>query len=200
MPVGNFLEDKKCSPFVIEHCRSDESHHDCRKCNGQILPNICFCDIGQQCNNDAPRKEKCSWCKQHCPCLHNGKCTCDKTAADLRCKCPEGYDGLYCENIPYRTCKLDIVTTESEHCEISRNETCFIYSQDGSKLKCTISKKEDKSIPNCSSNVTTIPISTMDHRESPNTSGGSCFLVCYELTILVLVIGFSKLYSNECII
>ncbi|CAG2208317.1 CD339 [Mytilus edulis] len=128
------------SPFVIEHCRSDESHHDCRKCNGQILPNICFCDIGQQCNNDAPRKEKCSWCKQHCPCLHNGKCTCDKTAADLRCKCPEGYDGLYCENIPYRTCKLDIVTTESEHCEISRNETCFIYSQDGSKLKCTISK------------------------------------------------------------
>lgn len=35
------------------------AHHDCRKCNGQILPNICFCDIGQQCNNDAPRKEKC---------------------------------------------------------------------------------------------------------------------------------------------
>ncbi|XP_063421142.1 uncharacterized protein LOC134706288 isoform X1 [Mytilus trossulus] len=184
---------EKCeldSSFVIEYCKADESHHDCSNCNGQILPNICFCDIGQQCNNDAPRKKSCTWCKEHCPCLHNGKCICDwtaATAADLRCKCPEGYDGLYCENIPYRTCKKDYVTTELENCTISRNETCFI-DDDGSKLKCTILKKEDKSIPNCSSDVTIITKSPMDHMGLPNTSGGSCFLICYELIILVLVI------------
>ncbi|XP_063421146.1 uncharacterized protein LOC134706288 isoform X2 [Mytilus trossulus] len=152
--------------------------------------------LGEKCELDSSfvieycKADECTWCKEHCPCLHNGKCICDwtaATAADLRCKCPEGYDGLYCENIPYRTCKKDYVTTELENCTISRNETCFI-DDDGSKLKCTILKKEDKSIPNCSSDVTIITKSPMDHMGLPNTSGGSCFLICYELIILVLVI------------
>ncbi|XP_063421148.1 uncharacterized protein LOC134706289 isoform X2 [Mytilus trossulus] len=131
------------SPFVSKLCPSDASHHGCSDCNGKLLPNFCFCDIGQQCNSqDAPRKQKCSWCKDNCPCLNNGTCICDdKTGEGLYCKCPEGYDGTYCENIPYRRCKIDHEASELEHCKKSRNETCFINIKD-IKLKCTISKSK----------------------------------------------------------
>ncbi|XP_052094991.1 uncharacterized protein LOC127730577 isoform X2 [Mytilus californianus] len=152
---------KEGSQYVRNRCPANASHHFCRDCNGQLLPNSCFCDIGQQCNNgDAPRKQTCSWCKDNCPCLHNGTCICDKTGDGLYCKCPAGYNGTYCENIPVRICKKDQVTTELEHCKKSRNETCFIDFQDMSKLKCTLLKEVDKSIANCSSNNMEITTST----------------------------------------
>ncbi|CAC5370342.1 unnamed protein product [Mytilus coruscus] len=162
------------SPFVSKLCQADASHPDCRDCNGKLLPNFCFCDIGQQCNNDdAPRKQKCSWCKDNCPCLHNGTCICDKTGDGLYCKCPEGYDGIYCENIPVRRCEKDLVTTELQHCKKSRNETCFVDFQDMSKLKCTLLKEVDKLIPNCSSNSTEITILPKEQIVSPNKNDGN---------------------------
>lgn len=192
---------EKCepgSPFVSKLCPSDASHHECSDCNGKLLPNFCFCDIGQQCNNqDAPRKQRCSWCKDNCPCMQNGTCICDRTGEGLYCKCPEGYDGTYCENIPYRICKIDHETTELEHCKKSRNETCFINIQD-IKLKCTISKKVDESIENCSSNNTEIMkyvfLSTKEQIVLPNKNGGKSFLLCFELIILSVFIEFCNSY------
>ncbi|CAG2208311.1 unnamed protein product [Mytilus edulis] len=186
------------SPFVSKLCPSDASHHECSDCNGKLLPNFCFCDIGQQCNNqDAPRKQRCSWCKDNCPCMQNGTCICDRTGEGLYCKCPEGYDGTYCENIPYRICKIDHETTELEHCKKSRNETCFINIQD-IKLKCTISKKVDESIENCSSNNTEIMkyvfLSTKEQIVLPNKNGGKSFLLCFELIILSVFIEFCNSY------
>ncbi|XP_071157766.1 uncharacterized protein [Mytilus edulis] len=189
---------KPGSPFVSKLCPSDASHHECSDCNGKLLPNFCFCDIGQQCNNqDAPRKQRCSWCKDNCPCMQNGTCICDRTGEGLYCKCPEGYDGTYCENIPYRICKIDHETTELEHCKKSRNETCFINIQD-IKLKCTISKKVDESIENCSSNNTEIMkyvfLSTKEQIVLPNKNGGKSFLLCFELIILSVFIEFCNSY------
>lgn len=189
---------ERCEPgsqYVRNRCPTNASHHFCRDCNGQLLPNSCFCDIGQQCkNHDAPRKQTCSWCKDNCPCLHNGTCICDKTGDGLYCKCPEGYNGTYCENIPVRICKKDQGTTELEHCKKSKNETCFIDYQDKSKLKCTILKEVDKSIANCSSNNMEITISTKEQIVSANKNGGNCFLVCFELIVIFLWIEFCKSY------
>ncbi|CAG2208307.1 unnamed protein product [Mytilus edulis] len=100
------------------------AHHDCRKCNGQILPNICFVTLANNATT-----------------MHQGK-----------------------RNVHGANSIVHVCIMESVHVTKQLQTFDANVQKDGSKLKCTISKKEDKSIPNCSSNVTTIPISTMDHR------------------------------------
>lgn len=160
--TSNPLGDKcrNGSKYVQQICQKDASHHNCNECpDGELLPTVCFCDVGHQCPNaaDAPRKHTCDYCQKHCPCLNNGTCSCtgqQSTGENLVCSCPPGYGGWYCEIVPVRICKKESrKTIQMEQCEISMKDDCYIYSQvTKSNLTCTIVKDVTgwKDFSNCS--------------------------------------------------
>lgn len=148
------------SKFVTTYCGlgGGVSKHSCLECpHGDFLPNFCFCDVGHQCRQrvDAPTKQTCSWCKHNCPCLNKGMCSCVKpntTGEHIRCSCPTGYGGRYCEVVPVRLCKTAHKSKYLAHCAESSNEECYIYYGIGkSNMTCTIytDGSVETSIPNC---------------------------------------------------
>ena len=134
----------KASAFVKEHC-GREGVQACDPCGRHWLPKFCFCDKGDDCDGaDLSRKKTCKECSMnyYCPCLNGGTCVCEDTnftGEDIRCICPEGYDGDYCGIIPNRKCVRNKTVSNLNHCKGSQDPQCFIRdsTQNSSRI-CAI--------------------------------------------------------------
>ena len=134
----------KASAFVKEHCGRDGVQA-CDPCGRHWLPKFCFCDKGDDCDGaDLSRKKTCKECSMnyYCPCLNGGTCVCEDTnftGEDIRCICPEGYDGDYCGIIPNRKCVRNKTVSNLNHCKGSQDPQCFIRdsTQNSSRI-CAI--------------------------------------------------------------
>ena len=133
------------SKFVKEYC-GPEGVQACDPCEKHLLPKFCFCVKGDECGGaDLLRKKTCMDCTTdlYCPCLNGGSCVCKSgkhlTGHDMKCMCPEGYDGDYCGIIPNRKCVRNNTVAHLNHCKESQDPQCFIRdSAQNSSLICTI--------------------------------------------------------------
>ena len=146
-PPEHFIEKNPClfqvietlgdrclngSKFVKEYC-GPEGVQACDPCEKHLLPKFCFCVKGDECGGaDLLRKKTCMDCTTdlYCPCLNGGSCVCKSgkhlTGHDMKCMCPEGYDGNYCGYILNRQCVRGTAISHLNHCKGSQDPQCFI--------------------------------------------------------------------------
>ncbi|XP_076094238.1 uncharacterized protein LOC143064911 isoform X3 [Mytilus galloprovincialis] len=93
----------------------------------------------------------------YCPCQNGGNCSKDPevslaTAKDIKCSCPEGFSGHYCQHIPIRICEEQLSTSmlQTKICSRNYDAKCHI-SQNNSTFICKIPQhqSETHNIPNC---------------------------------------------------
>ncbi|XP_076094233.1 uncharacterized protein LOC143064911 isoform X1 [Mytilus galloprovincialis] len=166
------MSDKNVDPF-IDTCKfgsrkvkkkCNESPQSCKDCCEDcemLLPIVCFCDEILHCpveNSDRPAKMEYNKCvDDYCPCQNGGNCSKDPevslaTAKDIKCSCPEGFSGHYCQHIPIRICEEQLSTSmlQTKICSRNYDAKCHI-SQNNSTFICKIPQhqSETHNIPNC---------------------------------------------------
>ncbi|KAK3097597.1 hypothetical protein FSP39_011280 [Pinctada imbricata] len=86
------------------------------------------CIDGQDCKNYS--------LNQRGPCLNNGtfRCKDRQLAKDIKCSCPEGYSGYYCQTYKFSDiCKRDIANAISQYKDLRPGNERFIFNNGSRK-------------------------------------------------------------------
>ncbi|XP_055998457.1 uncharacterized protein LOC130046502 isoform X3 [Ostrea edulis] len=139
--------------FILQRCVcsyhhvSNSIYHTYTACPGNSLADSVNYLTCEDCRNYSVDNKG--------PCLNNGTINCafsGHLASDIKCSCPKGFSGRFCENkiVQYRICLKDPRVSNLSDCENTQEKECKKNLASGI-FRCPLKYSEEKTGPHCNS-------------------------------------------------